>query len=288
MTQQNEVNAALDRQLKALHIAAHRVWAARGSLREIRARVEEMQANGKSDSVMAVGLCALALALLVFDFAAAGPALLHRFQMVDLPEELAWVAAFLVSVLLMFVELVLAISIFNATQRALITKQHGESIGLKLLAVGATTFTVLLGISQLIAMSPQETDWAILLKESALIVLLGLAHLLLIFRGRYMEPAKREIARLLEQSCLGRRERKASKEERKQLNAVADEYRVHLRSVGRARAMGLAAELGPFEDAALDLIRERHANVDEMIAKYATQESKPVPQRISIAAINGD
>jgi hypothetical protein len=215
--------------------------------------------------------------LLLIEIPVLAPALRSRFAAFGMPHGLAWFASVSTSVLLMFAETVAAVGWFNAHERALITRRYVAVAGWTLMVLCIIGVPMSLQISQLLLIADIGTggtlaqafdsDPARIIKEVGLLFLFAGAPILLIFCGRYLETAKAEAVRSACHLMAVIRRASARNTEVKAHNDVANEYRIHQRTVQRGQQDGLFAELGPFEDQALALIRERHANVDDLLSK---------------------
>jgi hypothetical protein len=266
---QTELNSSLDRQLKNIDTATHRVLAARERSLEAARVLAEPRATREKGGVPALGIASLVTVLLFLDAVVAAPALVDRFNHFGMPKEVAWLASIGASILLMFAEMVAAIAWFRAYERSLSSRRYYAVAGWTLIGTMIIAGPILLGVSQmLVVIEDGVDDPARLSKEIGLLLLLGGAHLLLIGSGRYLEAAKTESMLSLRQMRAKLAKQSAGRDEAAALNVLAHEFRVHLRSVKRGRQDGLSAELGPFEDQTLALIRERHANIDETIHRY--------------------
>lgn len=193
-----------------------------------------------------------------------GPALVGRLGQFGLSPEAACALALALAVLVMCVEMLIALLLFRAYQRALTTRRYFGVAFWVLAGCLMVGVTLSLSYSQLMLVTGGDLDDAArFAKEVALLTLLASAHVVILGSGRYLERAKLKAWEFCRIAWAKWRLWSASADEDKSHDRLAEEYRHHLMSVKTWKAAGFGdVELGPFEDRALALIRERHRAVD--------------------------
>ncbi len=275
---QKELDSCLDRQVNAIHGATRETVIARARIRDCRAVLAET-AEDSDGGLFTLGIAIMLVVLVLTDAVVAAPALHDRFRAIGLSMEVAWIAAGALSLLLMLLETSAAIGWFHAYERSLTTRRYYALVAWTVLSICIVSVPVTLQLSQSLAISgvtdaeasgfgAGEGDTPRLVKELGLVALFACAHIFFVVSGRYLEAAKTSAANWAHRSYTQIRLRSAERVQERGHSRVLSEYLGHRRSVVRSRQQQLNAEIGPLEDAAVALIRERHSSVGQDLVDY--------------------
>lgn len=273
-----EFDSNQDRENSTIHRNGHEVMKERARIAWADGVIQgansapELDAGAKEASGMVAAMTAMLLpAILLTDCVIAIPPLEDRFESLGLPPGLAFAVAIATALLLMCMETLAALAWFRAYERSLQSRRYAALLGWTIISLVVVAGPVLMGLSQLyVVLDGSLDDTPRLYKEVALVLLFGGAHLLLISSGRYLETSKHEALLWLRKTWAEIVRHFARRAEQKSHDLLSNAYRVHVRNATRAVKEGFEGiEIGPFEDAVLALIRERHATVDDTIRSFS-------------------